>query len=334
MAEEASAVAVRSKQRSTARSEGPADVEAPAPSGCRPFRMTEAEIADYDGPYEYWDAKTGVAWEVRDASVHHDETCTRIVEVVKDIAKMRGKAIAMFGTADLQERDARGTRLVAARPDQSIYLDRPNHFPGNVIIIGRVRLPDVVLEVDLTTDIRDRKLALYAAWGISELWVEVPDAPMPSKRKPPGMTIHILEDGQYRRCAESAAFPTWTAPEIHRALNEAYSSTATVGALRRVGEAMGREFGPGPENDPFLEAERRSSRLAGLNEGRAEGRAAGSLEERLSMLEDLLKARNVPVRQLPDVADRIAVVSRQELVRTALACADFDDFLQRLPVRG
>ena len=299
-------------------------------SGCRPLRMTEAEVADYDGRYEYWDAESEIAWQVRDVSRQHEEPRTRLVEVVKDIAKVRGKPIAMFGSTDLQERDARGTRLVAAEADEIIYLDRPDEFPDNVVV-GRLRLPDVVFEVDLTTDVRERKLALYASWGVPELWVEVPEAPMPSKRKAPGLTIHVLREGRFQLSAESAAFPTWTAREIHAALNEPGSSETTVSTLRRVGEIMARRSGTGPDDDPFLGAVRRSSRLAGWREGTAEGKAEGSLEERLSILEDLLISRDIRVGRLRDIADRIVGLPRREVVRHALACLDYDDFLRRLP---
>ena len=77
-------------------------------SGCRPVPLSCAEIADYDGRYEYWDADTELAWVLRDTSPNHEHSRTRLVELVKDIAKMRGTPIAMYGTADLQERDARG----------------------------------------------------------------------------------------------------------------------------------------------------------------------------------------------------------------------------------
>ena len=291
-------------------------------SGCRPVPLSCAEIADYDGRYEYWEADTELAWVLRDTSPNHEHPRTRLVELVKDIAKMRGTPIAMYGTADLQERDAHGARLRAAEADELIFLDCPEYLP-EVFVVGAFRLPDVVFEVDLTTDIRDRKLELYASWGIPELWVEVPDAHMPNKRKRPGLTIHVFEDGRFRQRAESVAFPTWTASEIHTALNERFSSAITVGTLRRVGETMGRLVGTGPEDDPFLSAERHLSRLAGWREG--------LLEERLSTVEGLLRARNIHVTgELNDAAGRIAAMPREAVLQAALESGDLDDFLRRL----
>ena len=313
-------------------------------SGCRPFPLPAAEMADYDGRYEYWEA--GVGWELRDTSPKHEQPRSRLVELIGDIAKMRGTPIAMFGTADLQERDADGGRLRAAEADDLIYLDGPEALP-DVFIIGVHPLPDVVFEVDLTTDIRNRKLDVYASWGIPELWVEVPEADMPSKRKRPGLTIHVLEaqDGRFREQAESAAFPTLSAQEIHAAVNSPFTTERSVRAARRVGGILGQRAGTGPENDPFLRAERRLSRLAGWREGRtrgieeglAEGRekalAEGRLAERMSMLEDLLRARGIPFgSQLADNADRIAALPHDAVVQTALESADLDEFLHRLRV--
>ena len=311
-------------------------------TGCQPFPLPAAEMADYDGRYEYWEA--GVGWELRDVSPKHEQPRIRLVELIQDIAKMRGTAIAMFGTADLQERDADGGRVRAAEADELIYLDGPESLP-DVFVIGVHPLPDVVFEVDLTTDIRNRKLDVYASWGIPELWVEVPDAHMASKRKRPGLTIHVLQprDGCFREQAESVAFPTLSAHEIHAALNNPFTSESTVRTVRRVGRILGQRTGTGPENDPFLGTERRLSRLAGwregrtrgieegLAEGREEGLAEGRLAERVSMLEELLRARGIPVgSQLADNADRIGALAHDAVLRTAVESADLDEFLNRL----
>ena len=115
--------------------------------------------------------------------------------------------------------------------------------------------------------------------------------------------------------------------EIHAALNEPYTSSTTVGTLRRVGEAMGRLVGTGPDNDPFLGAERRISRLAGRREGLRDGLAS----ERMSMVEGMLAARNIDVAgKLDEVADQVARMPREAVLRAALESRDVDDFLRRL----
>lgn len=283
-------------------------------SGCRPVPLSCEEIADYEGRYEYWEAATELAWVLRDASPRHEHPRSRLVALVNDIAKMRGTPISMYGNADLQERKVDGTRLQAAQADELIYLDCRDQ-PPQVIVVGAFPLPDVVFEVDLTTDVRDRKLDLYASWGIPELWVEVPDASMPSKRKPSGLTIYVMDDGAYRQSAESEAFPTWSTREIHAALNEPWTSSITVATVRRVGETMGRLAGTRPEDDPFVDAEQR----------------IGRLRERLSTLEHILTARNIPVAgQLSEWADRIAALGHEAVLDAALESRDLADFLRRL----
>ena len=311
--------------------------------GCRTLPMSSREIARYEGRYEYWDGATELAWEVRDVSARHEEPCGRLVELVKDIGKMRGRPVSMYGTADLQERKRDGTRVQAARADQLIYLDCPA-APPQVIVVGDFPLPDVVFEVDLTTDVGDRKLDVYASWGVPELWVEVPDADVPSKRKRPGLTVHVLTDGEYRQCAESEAFPTLSAEELHRALNEPWRSSFTVATVRRVGEAMGALTGTGPDDDPLLGVERRMSRHAGMREGEARGRREGEAkglergrleglrQERLSTVASLLAARGIRVAdQLGgDELDRIAALPHEAVIKAALECRDLGDLLRRL----
>ncbi|MCY3621486.1 MAG: hypothetical protein OXH68_07220 [Gammaproteobacteria bacterium] len=285
-------------------------------SGCRPFPLSAAEIADYDGRYEYWEA--GIAWELRDVSPKHERPSVRLAELVADIAKMRGTPIEMFRTADLQERGVGGTRIRAAQADELVYLNYHYDVP-DVFVVGELPLPDVAFEVDLTTDIRDRKLDVYAAWGVPELWVEVPDADMPSKRKRPGLTILLLDGGTFRVSAESAAFPTLSAREIHAALNEPSMSATTVETVRRVGGIMGRRTGTGPDDDPFLRVERQLSQ----REGRR--------DERISMLEGLFRNRGVRVTpQLHAEAERLAGLPRDSLLHAALRSTGLDDFLRRL----
>ena len=278
--------------------------------------MTSPHLIDYEGRYEYWEA--GVAWELREPSLKHERPCSRLAELIGDIAKMRGAPIALLGTTGLQERDARGARRRAVQADELVCLDWRYGLP-DVFVVGEIPLPDVVFEVDLTTDIRDRKLDIYAAWGVPELWVEVPDADAPSKRKQPGLTIYILRDGRLRESAESMAFPTLSAREIHAALNEPNTSAATVDTMRRVGGIMGRHSGTGPDDDPFLGVERRLSR----REGRR--------DERMSMLQGVLETRGIRVTpRLQAEADRIEALPQDAVLQAAFESTDLDDFLRRL----
>ena len=183
-------------------------------------------------------------------------------------------------------RDIHGDHLRILEADQTVYLHPRATRPwGAAIEVGRDALPDVVLEVDNTTDVRRGKLAIYESWGFPEVWVEVPDTPSPSRPAGlrPGLTIHALDDRRFRIEPSSRAFPGWTAGEIHRALNEAELSDATVAALRRAARTLGGAEGTGPDDDPVLRAERL--------QGRAEGRKESQTEAVLQVF----TARGLPV---------------------------------------
>ena len=69
------------------------------------------------------------------------------------------------------------------QPDQMLFLDQQEAAPTALAVeVGLDRLPDVVLEVDNTTDVRRGKLGLYEAWSFPEVWVEVPEHPAPGRR--------------------------------------------------------------------------------------------------------------------------------------------------------
>ena len=148
-------------------------------------------------------------------------------------------------------RDAYGAYLRILEADQTVYLrPRATRPWGSAIEVGSDVLPDVVLEVDNTTDVRRGKLELYESWGFPEVWVEVPDTASPSRPAGlrPGLTIHLLEDEGYRTAPGSRAFPGWTAAgDSHRALNEAELSEATIcgAAPGGAGAGCGGRHGAG-----------------------------------------------------------------------------------------
>ena len=303
----------------------PASLEFP---GCRRVRISRAEIADYEGRIEYWDAATETAMVCEPVSIYHEHPGQRLRELLTLIAQTRGSPIGTLGAADLLMRDAQGAYLRILEGDQTVYLHpRATRPRGPAIEVGRDVLPDVVLEVDNTTDVRRGKLALYEAWGFPEVWVEVPDESSPS-RPPglqPGLTIHVSGDRRYRTVKSSRAFPGWTAQEIHRALNEAELSDATTAALRRIGRTLGAAEGTGPDDDPFLRAERMGSR----QEGRVEGHEAGRMETQRAAVLQVFKARGMPVSAaLPRRLAELEGVSTAALMQAALECRDEEHLLR------
>ena len=95
-------------------------------------------------------------------------------------------------------------------------------------------------------------------------------------------------------------------------------SGATTAALRRVGRTLGAAEGTGPDDDPFLHAERQ--------EGRVEAARAAVLQ--------VLATRGLRVsatlsRRLAELEN----ISTGALVQAALECRDEADFLRLLTER-
>ena len=243
---------------------------APAPEfpGCRPVHLPAEELADSDQRLEYWDGATRTAWICEPTAPYHERPGGRLTRLTERIAQVRGAPIESFGSMDL--RQSNGPRSIM-QADESVYLHPGTaRLPGpSAMVIGVDDFPDVVLEVDHTTDVRRGKLALYESWGFPEVWVEVPDEPAPSRPRGrrPGLTIHLLQDGAYRTAPASRAFPSWTAEEIHAAFNEPALSERTSAVLERVGAVLGEREGTGPDHDPLLRSQRHRGAEIGMERG-------------------------------------------------------------------
>ena len=236
--------------------------------GCRPVRIRRSEIGCYEGRIEFWDARRETAYVAEPTTTYHEGPAGRLAALVALVAAVRGAPIATFRTADLLLRGPDGERARIMQADEAIYIHPGRDGPTGAAMEVAERLPDVVLEVDFTTDVRRRKLSLYGRklslyekWGAREVWVEVPDAPgrRPRSRRP-GLTIHVLgADGRYAPAGASVAFPGWRAEEIHLALGEPELSSASAKALRRVGRALGERDGTTQDDHAVLRAERRKA---------------------------------------------------------------------------
>ena len=291
--------------------------------GCYATTISREDIETWEGRLEYWEADTETAWMVREPTgAAHEQPSQRLAGLGQLIAAVRGSPIECFGTMDLLLRNERGERWKIMQADQSVYLhpgrDRLPDPAG--MVVGEHDFPDVVVEVDNTTDVRKGKLWLYEEWGFPEVWVEVPERRAPSRPSGllPGLTIHLLDAGSYRTAAESRAFPGWAAEEIHTAMNEPELSAATSEVLTRVGRALGEREGTGPDDMPWLRLQR--------EEGRAQGRAA--------LLETLMR-RILASRGMPESAFRLddpelAGVTDEEVVDALLQCEDGSDFRRRV----
>ena len=239
---------------------------------------------------------------------------------------VRGSPIESYGSMDLLLRNAGGEPRRIMQADESVYLHPAQaKLPEAAMVVGEDDFPDVVLEVDHTADVHRGKLALYESWGFPEVWVEVPDAPSPSRphRRRPGLTIHLLKHGRFRVAAESRAFPGWRADEIHVALNEPVPSAQTSAAVERVAAVLGAREGTGPDDDPLLRSQRR--------QGFEQGHAAGRTEGRAQMVRQILRSRGIEVSaRFPTATEAFAAASEEALLAAALGCADEAEFLVAL----
>ncbi len=166
--------------------------------GCRPVRIAPEDIEDHDGRVEYWEARSATAMVCEPVTTHHERPSQRLAGLARLIAASRGSSIETFGTSDLVRFDSAGKPRMLMQAGQTVYVPPPSAEElGPRVDVDGNRLPDVVLEVDYSTDVRVRKLPLYEAWGFPEVWVDVPDARSPSRPKSrlPGLTIHVLEGG-------------------------------------------------------------------------------------------------------------------------------------------
>jgi len=293
--------------------------------GCRPIALRRDQLADFDGRLEYWEARTRTAWVLAEPTGGiHESTSRRLPELARLIATVRGTPIRAFGSVDLRVNDEAGRADRIMQADETLYLHpRRAHVPSGPLVIGVHDLPDVVLEVDHTTDIRRGKLPLYEAWGFPELWLLVPPAGA-TRRRPAGVTIHRLAGDRYDVVPESAAFPGWTACEIHVALTEPLTTERTCRVLERVGRALGAREGTGPQDDPLL-------RVLGHRE-RAEGKAAGRAEGQAEFVRAMLAERGIMVSEsfTARAAKDVDSPGGTRMAAAALACTDEADFWRRL----
>ena len=152
-----------------------------------------------------------------------------------------------------------------------------------------------------------------------------------------GLDLNIKwdeEDDDYVEKPESAALPTWSAVEIHLALNQPVPSARTIEDLVRVGRILGDREGTGPMDDAQVAGYMRRShevgQRTGLARGREIGRAQGVAEGLASAASAILGGRGVP---LPDgFEQRLAArtVAPDVLLEAAQRCSTAADFWERV----
>ena len=305
---------------------GPAAYRAEDFPGCESFHLPASEIDRYEGRLEFWDGDTETAWKVCEpTSIQHEAPCQELAQMAGRFAMLRGSRIACFGSADLVRLDATGRKRWLMQADQVLYLhpDRVR-LQGPAIDVDEDPLPDVVLEVDHTTDVRRRKLDIYKESGFPEIWVLVP---WEASVRAPGLAIHVRRGAGYREEGESRAFPGWKAEEVYRALTEAPMSETAWRGLERTALAMGAREGTTPQHDPLMASE--SARVRATSH--AQGYRKGHARSRMELVAATLRARGIEVAS--DFATDRALfdgLPDDALMAAALTCTDEVDFRRRV----
>ena len=298
--------------------------------GCESFPLPASEIDHYEGRLEFWDGYTETAWKVSEpTSIQHEGPSRRLVRMAERVAALRGSRIMSFGSADLVRREASGRKRWLMQADEVLYLhpDRVR-LEGPAIEVDTDPLPDVVLEVDHTTDVRRRKLGIYKESGFPEVWVLVP---WDSSVRAPGLAIHVRRGDGYREESSSRAFPGWKAEEIHRALTEEPMSAGARRALERVALAMGERAGTRPEDDPFTRTISLKAQAKGHAQGHREGHREGHADGHMDAVAELLASRGIELTpELAQYRELCGGIPGKTVMGAALACTDEADFRRRL----
>ena len=320
----------RAREPAANRAPGPAPYRDEDFPGCESFPLPAGELESYEGRLEFWDGDTETAWKVCEpTSIYHEKPSRRLGLMAGQFAMLRGSGIECFGSADLLRVDATGRKHWLMQADEVLYLHPGRvRLAGSAIDVDADPLPDVVLEVDHTTDVRSRKLGIYMESGFPEVWVLVP---WESSVRRPGLAIHVRRGDGYREEAESHAFPGWRAEEIHRALTESPLSETAWRALERVALSMGAREGTRPEDDPLMGSHSAKVRTEGHAQGHREGLVQGRSEMLAANVLTVLKARDIAVASgLTELRELFGTSSSETLMEAAFACTDAADFRRRV----
>ena len=288
--------------------------------GCESFHLPASEIDHYEHRLEFWDGATETAWKIPETPLQHEGPSRQLTQMATRIEMLRGSPISNFGSSDLVRLTAAGRKRWLMQADETLYLhpDRVR-LQGPAIYVDSDPLPDVVLEVDHTTDVRRRKLGIYMECGFPEVWVLVP---WESSVRAPGLAVHVRRGEEYRQEEASPAFSGWRAEEIQRALTESPLSEAAWRALERAALAMGAREGTKPEDDPLMRS---------LSAGYAQGYREGLILGRIEAVAQVLEARGIaPALDAAEDRALLGGLTNDALMEAALACTDAADFRRRV----
>ena len=134
---------------------------------------------------------------------HYKESLLRLVSMIADAMEIDLESI---GSTTLTREQAKS----AAEPDTAFYVTHAQSMIGcKAMDLEKNPPPDIVVEVDITNSSWNKR-ALYAKFGVPELWHLVLT----------NLTIYALHDGGYQPRVTSQMFPFLTAQALTQFLEE------------------------------------------------------------------------------------------------------------------
>ena len=160
--------------------------------------------------------------EVVSTSSHHDRSGWFIDKLIWEFCALRGLTLLGCGHATWKSKQA----AKGAEGDLSYYVaNEPRVRRKHNITLESDPPPDVVVEIDLTTD-SSRKLSIYAGLGVPEVW------------RYDGHSYHFyrLTDGKYTEVPSSRCLPGLSSPLLLEALasRDTLAPVEVVKVFRRL----------------------------------------------------------------------------------------------------
>ena len=155
-------------------------------TGCKAVPMSYDQFRRYDGRLEVWDAESRTAWMVSEpTSPTHENPSHGLAGLVERIAAVRGSSIKCYGSMDLLVRDAHGRPRRIMQADQTVYLHprRAELLGASAMVVGEAQLPGRGAGGGPHDGRSAREAEALRVVGVPELWVEVPEHWVASRRR-------------------------------------------------------------------------------------------------------------------------------------------------------
>jgi Uma2 family endonuclease len=152
----------------------------------------------------------------------HERVKKFLARLVETASMDRDFTIASYGSTTWKRKDVRA----GTEPDECYYVGHePDFDPHKYVNLRKYPAPDLAIEVDITSP-SDRRLRVYAALKVKEVWVYDGDEVSIQKLK---------RGGRYEQIRVSRLLPFITAGDINRFVG-IFITSGEMAAIRAVRE--------------------------------------------------------------------------------------------------